>query len=627
MSEFESAPLFVHSLGTHHFAHLRAIAEGVPVSTSAFQYLGIHHGNQAVTAHRETVEAVRALALRHGEKAWRLVGLAIPLGAESKNPTLEEFAETTSWASDFSEQELLEAYLERYPTGKKPTRRLRLRESLMSTLERMEKLSVEPPKPQDAIAGWFDEDTSSRLATLGAKTLAQLNTLIASSTSWHTPAKAIGAVKAERIEQHLAALIPLQCRPAQQLNVNFPGGPLVSPAKLEASAPSPFEIQGIADVDSKPSAPESWQIVANKTVEGHITAIATGTYIPHSDCDLRAANDGEAIFEWVASRATSPATKRTYLREAARFVIWLSRERNLKSLNDLKALDCKAYMQFLERIPTTYISDPKLRPKVVDAGWAPFRGQLDASSQKQAIVIVAAMYTWLAAAGYLNRNPWAVVNKRVANSKSAKGATSKAFSEDLMDAIEKYVDKAPQNLDAARFKFILRFVEAVGMRSSELIEARLKELVRRDGALFLIVKGKGGKLRNLFLPPQAIQSLEAYLFARGLPSIAQVSGEIPLISGLKDNEKPISYSALYATVKKWLNCAIASVDLDQRELDHLKNASTHWLRHTFGTRAIARDVPPEVIQSQMGHESIDTTMNTYAKASEKRVVEQITKAF
>jgi len=59
----------------------------------------------------------------------------------------------------------------------------------------------------------------------------------------------------------------------------------------------------------------------------------------------------------------------------------------------------------------------------------------------------------------------------------------------------------------------------------------------------------------------------------------------------------------------------------------LRGATTHWLRHTFDTRAIARGVPMDVIQAQMGHASIQTTTSIYGRAPIRRRVEELKKAF
>jgi len=59
----------VRRLGPHHFAHLRACAEGLNLTDCARRYLGIGHGHEAVTAHQQAVDAVRAVARRRGESA------------------------------------------------------------------------------------------------------------------------------------------------------------------------------------------------------------------------------------------------------------------------------------------------------------------------------------------------------------------------------------------------------------------------------------------------------------------------------------------------------------------------------------------------------------------------------
>ena len=67
--------------------------------------------------------------------------------------------------------------------------------------------------------------------------------------------------------------------------------------------------------------------------------------------------------------------------------------------------------------------------------------------------------------------------------------------------------------------------------------------------------------------------------------------------------------------------------LPTNERDLLAGATTHWLRHTFGTRAIARQVPLDVIQTQMGIASIQTTPAIYGQAPIKRRVDELGKAF
>ena len=82
---------FVRQIGLHHFAYLRAVAEGLDVAECAARYLGTEHGHEARSAHQQTVDAVRAIARRRSEP-WRLVGLLIK-STGTQQPTLEAFAE------------------------------------------------------------------------------------------------------------------------------------------------------------------------------------------------------------------------------------------------------------------------------------------------------------------------------------------------------------------------------------------------------------------------------------------------------------------------------------------------------------------------------------------------------
>ena len=48
----------------------------------------------------------------------------------------------------------------------------------------------------------------------------------------------------------------------------------------------------------------------------------------------------------------------------------------------------------------------------------------------------------------------------------------------------------------------------------------------------------------------------------------------------------------------------------------IKRFCMHALRHTYETRAIERGVQPKVLQKQLGHASIQTTMDCYVHVSD-----------
>ena len=287
--------------------------------------------------------------------------------------------------------------------------------------------------------------------------------------------------------------------------------------------------------------------------------------------------------------------------------------------------DCGAFMAFLQNIPPRWISLVRAAPG--QSGWAPFRGQLSHTSRRQAIVIIASLFAWLQSAQYLNANPWVLVNQDTGDDPGRKMLDTKALSEAAMAEVLRFVDAQAPSASTARIRFTLLFVEAVGLRSAELLSATLGDLRMEPEGWVMQVRGKGAKNRLAAVPGQALHALDDYLLARGLGSIQAAPHTASLLAATQDPMAPIGYQALYEHVRGWLTKAVRASSLPAHEREQLAGATTHWLRHTFGTRAIAREVPLDVIQAQMGHASIQTTTTIYGRAPIRRRVDELGKAF
>ena len=570
---------FVRHIGLHHFAYLRAVAEGLDIAQCAARYLGTEHGHEARSAHQQTVDAVRAIARRHDEP-WRLVGLSIRTTGTAQ-PTLEAFAE--SRLEGFSDAEVLELYKEAFPADRKTARSHRLRERQLDLLQRMERVAAVQPQPGDLVAGWVDDRTADKLTAAGIISLGELNARIAAGGCWYRTLPAVGAAKAQRIARHLATLLPAAQRPVRPpfALVATPSSavPLASPRRADRAGPVRL---------------------------------------------LNASNDAEAVGGWIAARAGSEATAKAYQREATRLLLWLQHERQ-RRLAQMDVADCTAYMAFLQNVPERWISRDRARPG--QPGWAPFRGPLSHASHRQAVVIVNALFTWLQAARYLPGNPWHLVNKKTGDDRDRKMLDTKALSQAAMAEVLHFVDSQPMTASSARIRFILRFVEAVGLRSAELLGAKLQDLRLEPEGWVIQVHGKGARNRIAAIPGQALDALQTYLAHRGLGSLQNAPPEAPLLASTADAMTAIGYQALYEHVRAWMRKAVAASALPMHERAKLAGATTHWLRHTFGTRAIARHVPLDVIQAQMGHASIQTTTAIYGRAPIKRRVDELGKAF
>lgn len=621
---------FVTRIGRHHFAHLRAVAEGVDVLTSAVLYLGVEHGRQAVSANRQTVEAVRAVARRHNEgSAWRLIGLVIrpkktdlsdrpqsPLKSTAKAhiPPLEDFIAERD-LDGWGEQEVLQMYQEAYPvdnavgnaTGKSEVssaaKRERLRLKQLQLLARLEALAVEIPAPEHSVVGWFDDVTAARFIGAGFVNMGLLSTAIQRGGRWYRSLPGIGKGKAGRIVTFLSSIMPedIQEKPPAFVLIEQPG------------VYTPFRM-----VDSGQTSHEVLDKVSDKVV-GKVSETNRAASILSADTDM------EAIHAWVAARAGSKQTVKVYLREAMRLILWLQKERPGKSLSTMTVEDCLDYMAFLQNIPEHWISRRRAEPFA--SGWAPFRGQLSHDSHKQSVIIVSALAQWLHAAGYMKANPWVLLNKKTGDDKTRVVKQSKAFSEFGFSEVIRYIDEQAPSLASERMRFIFKFVESVGLRSTELLDARLAHFERQPEGLVLYVSGKGSKNRYVFIPGQALEALQRFLGFRQLPGLEHADPQTPLVPSTTEPLMPVGYQAFYESVKSWTLRAIRASDLPAKERLYLETASPHWLRHTFGARSVARDVAMDAIQAQMGHASIQTTMDIYGRAPMKRRAEEIAKAF
>ena len=616
--------LFVKRLGRHHIAHLRAVAQGIEVLPSALRYLGIEHGHQAVTAHRQVMQSVRAITRRHIQNSsWRLIGLRVTTPEVISRPSLEQFIEDND-LDHWSEQDVIQMYDDAYPQDAKTLKRAKSLKRLLELLDQVEALQAQDPKPSDMVTDWFDDRTAKRLISAGFINLAELRKQILAGGRWYRNLPTVGAGKAQRMAAHLAvllnepALAGAEAQPtAPRFRLNEAGEgvqgdrPSTLTAPLRLAAAGPIGEAGPAAFDKAGPAP--------------LTAVPRADTGRLLKSQLAANTDQQAVEAWVKARAGSPATVKVYERAGRRLLLWLRYEKRGLRLNQVTVDDCGDLMAFLQNIPERWISRAQAAPG--DAAWAPFKGQLSPLSFKQHVGLVASLFAWLHSTQYIAANPWMAVNMKTGDDPNKKLLDSKAFSEAAALEIKRFVTAQSPSASRDRMLFILKFLEAVGLRSAELLNAKLGDFEMEPEGWFMQVHGKGSKNRLAVVPPAAMQALQEYLEARGLRGIEHADPDTPLLASTLDSRAPVGYQALYETVKSWIARAVKNSALPAKERQKLSGATTHWLRHTFGTTAIARDVPLDVIQAQMGHASIQTTTAIYGRAPARRRADLLGKAF
>lgn len=460
--------------------------------------------------------------------------------------------------------------------------------------------TVRSPEPQiaDDIAQWFAPRAVRALHAHGITTLADLTVRIPRRRQWWKAVPGLGMASARAIEAFFAAW-PALTEKARALVVAGQRGDIVPWETLKL----PHEVDGSAGTFRAPSA----------------------------TCTLDASNDYEAVQTWLALQE-SPATRRTYRKEAERLILWAIVERG-RALSSLTTEDAIAYRAFL-RHPAPHgrwVGPVRAR---TSPDWRPFNGSLSARSVAHALSILGALFRWLIEQRYVLANPFAGVKVRGGNPTSALDA-SHAFSEGEWALVRTIADGLEWSYGwtaaaAQRLRFLLDFGYATGLRASELIGATLGA-VETDprGDHWLRVTGKGRKLARVALPPLAWDALAHYLAERDLPVLpVRWNPATPVIGSLEnDSDATISSVRLWMVMRRFFALAADAIENDHAPLaEKLRRASPHWMRHTHATHALGRGAELTTVRDNLRHASVSTT-SIYLHSDEVKRARQLAEAF
>lgn len=629
----------MRKVGAHHFAYLRAVAEGLGAQEAAMRYLGLDHGHQVNSAHRALVDHLRAIARAHGKRDARLIGIVIRRREAETKPSLEDFI-VDRGLEDWSQAEAQAFYREAFPEDQKGERRRRLRERQLTLLKQLEQIAVVVASDVDSLDQWLEPVWVHRLNEAGFLTLGDLRDHILQGGQWWRHVPSTGPNKAERLEAQIRMLLP---------STNWDAGarrvlpwtrmaPLTAGSTDIADAAAALPRRAVGK-ETAPDWGEPERAKPPDTAIKHTPEYSDGltSQKSHQEAfgglavDLhsfiatpsRTPADSELLSMWLRARAASPATARSYAREVKRFLIWLVHERS-KALADVEISDCLAYAAFLEHIPPLWAS--RRNVAIGEPGWAPFRSSLSSSSRRQALVILGAFYGWLQASGLGPRsNPWLLM-QRPRPEAEIELTDSRAFTPMAWSALLETLRQWSGSASRDRCLFVLEFVEATGLRASELLHAKVKDLKLHKGRVALHIVGKGRKPRVVAVPGQAASALARYFSARGLPEWSHCTPETPILGNLQRPDEALAYASFYQSMTIWMRKALRRSALPDAELQTALQASPHWLRHTFGTRALERKAPLEVVQRQLGHADPRTTMR-YAKTQLERLQSEMDAVF
>ncbi|EPM65218.1 site-specific integrase [Pseudomonas syringae] len=373
------------------------------------------------------------------------------------------------------------------------------------------------------------------------------------------------------------------------------------------------------------------------------------------------ASEVEAITGFLAIRgylrcyADNALTYSTYRGHVERLFLWSLIVRK-KPVHVLKRLDAEAFLEFCKHPPATWVG-PVIRNRFIfESGtqaldselaanpkWKPFtlrapkqtRISADNSGNNQptdyhsstgsmsnVFKIANGFYEYLVEEEIAGSNPFRKVAKKGQyRSSQLESNTSRALTplqwDYVIDTAEAMAAAEPEKHErtlfilVTMFSMYLRISDMVGRSNWQPTMGDFR--LDADGNWWLHVVGKGNKSGKIAVRDEYVNKyLTRYRTFIGLSSLPTYQEKTPLLKTLS-GRAGLSDRQVRALLQAVFDQALSRMREEGREpyeMDSLRSASSHWLRHTSATF----DAPfrnAKDLQYDLRHSNLATTQNTY----------------
>lgn len=206
---------------------------------------------------------------------------------------------------------------------------------------------------------------------------------------------------------------------------------------------------------------------------------------------------------------------------------------------------------------------------------------------------------------------------QVARRKTEKKLTVDNFSEAALDAILR--QPKPRTMKGHRNLFYMILLYDTGARDSEILNLFPKDVVVDTGSPYVIIHGKGKKIRLIPIMKETVQHYKSYMSRFHCGTM----DNIPLFyTEIHGNKHPMSDDNVARFIKKYaLQAQNSCPEVPDR-------VTPHMFRHSRALNLYRKGVPLPLISEWLGHSNLETTLiYAYADIEMKRVaIEKATAA-
>lgn len=232
-----------------------------------------------------------------------------------------------------------------------------------------------------------------------------------------------------------------------------------------------------------------------------------------------------------------------------------------KPLSSLTHEDLLIYQRFLSHPqPASRWIMKNRKVSRSDPLWRPFAGPLSPTSQRQTIVILNALFSWLVNAGYLAGNPLSLSRQR---QRKAKPRITRLLDEELWNEVKITIETMPKETNRQRehyhrVRWLFSLLYITGMRVSEVINNSMGAFFMRkdkdnEYRWWLEVTGKGEKTRLIPATNDLIMELDRYRREMGLSQRPVEGEEIPLLLPIGGKHRFMTRAVVHLILKQIFN--------------------------------------------------------------------------
>jgi len=336
--------------------------------------------------------------------------------------------------------------------------------------------------------------------------------------------------------------------------------------------------------------------------------------------------------------------------EIERFLLWAFIEKKTP-IDQLRKSDILEYADFCWQPPVTWIGTSNHERFILSNGyastnehWSPYKIQVPKSQKLETTVdkkkyrpsqqtltssftAIIVFYNYLMAEELCLGNPAQIAKKDCrhfitdAQVKEVKRLSTTQWQYVLDTAL----NMANEDESFERSLFVIASLKTLFLRISELSERPNWSPIMghfwqdENDNWWLKVFGKGRKLRDTTVPDDFLPFLKRYRASRGLSSLPTSSENTVLVEKIR-GQGGMSSRHLRRLVQAVFDRAYQTMKQNEGEDKalKLKEASTHWLRHTGASMEIERGRPLKDVSEDLGHASMATTDTVYVQTENKQ---------